>query len=68
MKVKTIYVVYENDEIIAHGSIKECAKQLGVSPRSIVYYGSKQTRAKAKKGLTRRIAEKVKQNEIGEPK
>lgn len=64
---KTLYFVYEDDSLIASGTVEQCAKDLGVSRSSIIHYGSPQQQQRFKAGLARRIAVRAgreKQDEI----
>lgn len=38
MKKEKEYYLYEGDEVIATGTIKEIAKKMGVSERTIMFY------------------------------
>lgn len=38
------YVIYKSDEVVCHGTRKECADMLGVKEDSITYMSCKQNR------------------------
>ena len=51
------YALYKGDEILAFGTIREIASQMGVKPRTIKFYMSPtyQKRGKGEKSSKRRI-------------
>ncbi|KRG09873.1 MULTISPECIES: hypothetical protein [Staphylococcus] len=60
------YVIYKGDEVVCHGTRKECADMLGVKEDTITYLSCKQSRDHALKypDSHRMVAEKVSIAEI----
>lgn len=58
------YVIYQGDEIICGGTLKECATKMGVTPSMINMYGSKKRQEEMKGKKNQYVAEKVSVKEI----
>lgn len=56
-----MYALYKGDEFLCMGTIKEIAKKMGVSERTIRFYSSPvyQRRGRGEKGNCRRILVKI---------
>ncbi len=49
MKKEIIYAIYKGGEFIFMGTKKECAEHLGVKPRTIYFYTTREYQNRAKK-------------------
>lgn len=47
------YVVYKGDDVIATGTADECAKLLGVKPRTVRWYASPSAGRRSERGPNR---------------
>jgi predicted transcriptional regulator len=58
------YVIYQGEEIICAGTLKECAAKMGVTEAMVSMYGSKKRQAKMKGKKNQYVAEKVSVEQI----